>query len=108
MIDNDLMEKFWDELKRVALEVIAEGKIIGFGYSMIEVKFKDGMPAVVVSSHTQSKLYKDDEDPVKDIMTIVQKTKQKGNSSFTIIREEDGQIRRVLLDEYSMTLLKKQ
>lgn len=103
---QEVIEAFWDSLQKIAMEVLAQGKQYGYGYSMVEVKFKDGVPSVTINSHTESRIYKDQEEALNDIIKIIQTTSNKGSQSFSIVREKDGQIKRVLLDEYSMTILK--
>ncbi len=104
---DEATANFWLALQSVAREVLAEGKRYGYGFSVIEIKFKDGLPTVTINSHTESRLYTDQSEAVKDIMNVVENTKQKGSTSLTIVREKDGEIRRVLLDEYSMHILKE-
>ena len=104
--NQQVIEDFWNALSLVAKEVLAQGAQYGYGFSMVEIKFKDSVPSVIISSHTESRLYKDHNEAVADILDIVNNTKQKGSSSLTIVREKDGEIKRLLLDEYSMRLLK--
>lgn len=103
---QEVIESFWTALQNVAKEVLAQGAQYGYGYSMIEVKFKDGLPSVTINSHTESRIYKDQQEALNTVMQIVSDTKQKGSQSFTIVREKDGNIHRILLDEYCMTILK--
>lgn len=103
---QEVIEAFWDALQKIAMEVLAQGAQYGYGYSMVEIKFKDGLPSVTINSHTESRLYKDQEEALNDILKIVQDTHSKGSQSLTLVREKDGQIKRVLLDEYSMNILK--
>jgi hypothetical protein len=102
---QQIIEAFWTALQNVAKEVLSQGQQYGYGYSMVEIKFKDGQPSVVISSHTESRLYKDNNEALKTIADIIQNTKTKGSQSFTIVREENGDIHRILLDEYSMQIL---
>lgn len=101
------IENFWTALQDVAKEVLAQGQTYGYGFSVIEIKFKDGLPSVAINSHTESRLYRSHDEAVGDIINLVQNTRQKGSASFTVVREEDGNIKRLLLDEYSMRILKE-
>lgn len=103
---QQLIEDFWQALQNIAKEVLAQGAQYGYGYSMVEIKFKDGLPSVTINSHTESRLYKDNTEAINDIMQVIGGTNQKGSASFTVVRDKDGNIHRVLLDEYSMNILK--
>ena len=103
---QEVITNFWEALQNVAKEVLAQGAQYGFGYSMIEVKFKDGLPSVQINSHTESRLYKDQTEAMADVMQIIGDTKNRGSQSFTLVREDNGHIKRLLLDEYSTKVLK--
>jgi hypothetical protein len=102
---QEVITNFWTALQNVAQEVLAQGTQYGYGYTMVEIKFKDNVPSVMINSHTESRLYRNQDEAFADITKLIQEAQFKGSQSFTLVREKDGQIKRLLIDEYSMTIL---
>jgi hypothetical protein len=106
-VNQDTQQKFWDSYIAVGKEVLAEGVRLGYGFSTIEVKFKDGSPAVLIRSHSESRKYDNTDTAMKDVEQLLNTTKEakfKGSRTFTAVYE-DGELRRLLLDEYGTDIL---
>ncbi len=104
---SDNVQKFWDSYIQVGKEVLNEGQRLGYGFSTIEVKFKDGVPSVLIRSHSESRKYTETDEAMKDVVQLLNTTegvKFKGSRTFTAVYE-DGKIRRLLLDEYGTDIL---
>lgn len=108
MMNDQALQKFWDSYVAVGKEVLAQGQRLGYGFSTIEVKFKDGEPSVLIRSHSESRKYDDTETAMKDVSQLLHTTKEahfKGSRTFTAVYE-DGELKRLLLDEYGTDILK--
>jgi hypothetical protein len=100
--------RFWKALAAVGREVLDQGKAMGFGMSIIEVKFANGEPMVMVRSHTQHLKYPTNNDAMIALnleLQQSQKAQYDGARTFTVVMHQ-GEIQRILLDEYQNTALK--
>lgn len=98
--NHESVDRFWQALIKAGKEVLAEAGKLGYGYSLIEIKYREGNPAVLIRSHTQTLKYRTTQDAMIAINEILTKTTQQGSQTFTVVREEGGLITRVQLDEY--------
>lgn len=103
--NQESINRFWEALINAGREVLAEGLRLGYGYSIVEVKYAGGSPSVLIRSHTQNRKYKTTAAAHADIQAIIERTKEPGSQTLTIIREANGTISRVMLDEYLNTRL---
>ena len=97
------LDNFWKEYIAVGKEVLEAGKRIGYGMSLVEVKFAEGMPTVLIRSITQNEKYTSNKDATSAILQEVENsisTGFDGARTFTIVLHA-GQINKLLLDEYA-------
>lgn len=105
---DNATKNFWAQLQAVGEEVLAQGKKMGFGMSLVEIKFQDGTPSVLTRSISINTLYPDDETAQMAIAQELATSSVEsydGARTFTIVYNH-GKIKRVLLDEYQNHLLK--
>lgn len=102
---QEVLDEFYRELMLVGKQVLAEGLRYGYGYSQLEIKFANGIPSVMILSHTESRKYKSDEDGRAAAHSAIDAVTEKGSQTFTIVREDGGTIKRVLIDEYTTHML---
>lgn len=98
---------FWDAYVAVGREVLEQGKKMGFGQSIIDVKFHDGQPAVLIRSIALTTKYPDNQAAKINLAKEIEdaeKGKFDGSRTYTVVWNK-GRISRVLLDEYSNHLL---
>lgn len=107
MTTQEKIDNFWREYVAVGKEVLEAGKEIGYGMSLIEVKFQEGLPSVVIRSVTKNNKYNDPkaaEMEVGKLMDNIEKTGFDGAMTITLVAHK-GNINRLLLDEYSNRIL---
>lgn len=107
MTTQEKIDNFWREYIAVGKEVLAAGKEIGYGMSLIEVKFQEGIPSVVIRSITKNNKYSDHgeaEIDVGKLLNSIRDDKFKGALTLTIVADGKG-ANRILLDEYANRLL---
>jgi hypothetical protein len=105
--DKEVIHNFYRVVMRVAKEVVEEGEKMGHGFSMLEVKFKNGLPVITIQSHTQSIKYTSDDEAqiaIAGIITAGRDTMPKSSQTFTLVRE-GGDIKRILVDSYITDIL---
>lgn len=101
-------KKFWEQLASVGKEVLDQGRRMGFGMSLVEVKFQNGAPAVLIRSISVNTKYPDDAQAKAAIgkeLETAATTEFDGSRTYTVVFNH-GKIQRVLLDEYSSHLLR--
>ena len=87
---------------------MAQGKKMGFGMSLVEVKFQDGTPSVLTRSISINTIYPDDhsaEIAIAKELDQAHKINFDGARTYTVVYNR-GKINRVLFDEYHNHLLK--
>lgn len=107
MTTQEKIDNFWREYIAVGKEVLDAGKEIGFGMSLIEVKFQEGLPSVVIRSVTKNNKYKDHAEAEISVGKLLEEIKKQnfdGAMTITMVAHQ-GNINRLLLDEYSNHLL---
>jgi hypothetical protein len=100
-------KEFWTQLEKVGREVLDQGKKMGFGMSLVEIKFRNGEPAVLVRSISINTKYPDDESAkvaIAQQLEHAENTRFEGSRTLTIVYNK-GHIGRVLMDEYQNHLL---
>lgn len=101
-------EAFWNEWAEIGRDLLAYGRDIQFGQSLVEVKFMHGNPAVIIRSKSIKKKYPDNleaKTSVNNIMKQSEDVKFDGARTFTLAYRA-GKITTVILDEYSNSLVK--
>jgi len=101
------IEKFWTEWADLGKEILAHGKDVQFGHSLLEIKYREGLPSVLVLSKSIKKRFPSDNIAK---MSIAQEMEQTEKSTFTgartwTITYDKGHISHILLDEYSNKLI---
>ena len=100
-------EVFWKEWAEMGREMLSYGKEVKFGNSLIETKFMNGDPAVIIRSKSVKKKYPTNESAFTDLNQIFresQNIKYDGAQTFTIAWHQ-GKVSQLILDEYSNTLI---
>lgn len=98
---KERVDKFYRSVMRVAREVLEEGQKMGFGQTGILVKFRDGLPTINVLFNTKSSNFDDTENAKIAIAKILEdgdKLPMQRNQTFTIVRDNSGHIKRILVD----------
>lgn len=101
-------KRFWAELQKVGQEVLDQGKRMGFGMSLVEIKFQDGTPSVLTRSISVNTLYPDAGSAMRAIASDLNQSAEQefdGARTMTVVFSH-GRIKRVLSDEYANHLLK--
>lgn len=101
-------ENFWREYMKVGEEVLAQGQAMGFGQSLIEVKFQNGTPSVLIRSMSLHSRYPDNVSAKAAIGAQLEQSEVDqfdGARTLTIIYNK-GQINRLLTDDYENHILK--
>lgn len=99
---------FWEQMRLVGQEVLDQGKRMGFGMSLVEIKFQDGTPSVLTRSISVNTKYPDSDQAkiaIANQLEDATSTGFDGARTMTIVFTR-GKIQRVLLDEYANHLLK--
>lgn len=107
MTHQEKIDNFWKEYIAVGKEILEAGKDIGYGMSLIEVKFQEGLPSVVIRSVSKNNKYNNPleaQTEVGKLMESIEDTGFDGAMTFTVVAHK-GNINRILLDEYSNKLL---
>lgn len=102
------VKEFWAQLERVGREVLDQGQKMGFGMSLVEIKFQNNLPSVIVRSISINTKYPDDETAkiaIGSQLQTAEADKFTGARTYTVVYD-NGHINRVLLDEYQSTLLR--
>lgn len=104
MITNEkqALTNFWTEWARLGEEIVQYGKDIGFGMCLVEVKFQDSVPAIVILSRQINTIYKTNDEAKMAIAQVLENSESAdfdGARTFTIGFNK-GRIVRVILDEY--------
>lgn len=105
---QERLDNFWKEYIAIGKEVLQAGKEIGYGASLIEVKFQDSEPSVVIRSISQNTRYSTNEEALEAVASLMAgaiNTKLNGAMTFTVVGNGKT-IHRILLDEYANRLLK--
>lgn len=99
---------FWKQLSIVGQEVLDQGKSMGFGMSLVEIKFQDGTPSVLTRSISVNTKYPDDNQAKLAIAQELENATTSGFDgarTYTVVYSR-GKINRILFDEYHNHLLK--
>lgn len=100
-------EVFWKEWAEIGRDLLSYGRDIKFGNSLVEVKFMNGSPAVIIRSKSVKKKYPDNAEALKaltDIFGASVKDKYDGAQTMTVAWHK-GTVSQVILDEYSNKLI---
>lgn len=100
-------QQFWEQLASVGKEVLAQGKLMGFGMSLVEIKFMNSQPSVVIRSISQNLLFPSDAEAQIGIARELEASKQaefNGARTLTVVYTQ-GSITKLIVDEYSTKLL---
>lgn len=108
---NDKLSKaekqFWDQLVAVGYEVLDQGKLMGFGMSLIEAKFMNGQPSVMIRSISQNMIFHTDQEAQIQVAREMNASKNaqfNGARTMTLVYK-DGDVSKIIVDEYSTKLL---
>lgn len=101
-------DRFWEEYMKVGREVLKQGMEMGYGQSLIEVKFQQGTPSVLIRSMSVHNRYPDNTAAKAAIGGQLEQSESErfdGARTFTVIYNK-GQINRILTDDYENHILK--
>lgn len=102
------IKAFWEQLEAVGREVLEQGQQMGFGMSLVEIKFQHGTPSVIIRSISVNTKYPDDVSAKAAIAKELEDAEQTdfdGARTYTVVYSK-GHINRILFDEYHNRLLK--
>ena len=100
--------EFWTEWADIGKELIAYGKDVQYGNSLVEIKFMTGKPTVIIRSKSIKKKYAGNDEALQAIAkTLAQSIVDgfDGARTFTVAYNR-GNITQVILDEYENSVLK--
>lgn len=103
-----VIKQYWEQLQKVGEEVLEQGRKMGFGTSLVEIKFQDGTPSVITRSISINTLYPDTDTAMRGIAQELNDSIHEGFDgarTFTVVYQHGG-VKRVLLDEYASRKLK--
>lgn len=101
-------QEFWEHWAAVGKEILEYGEDVKYGSSLLEVKFYDGKPAVIIRSKSVKTKYEDNaaaEVAIGKVLTESTKINFDGARTFTVAYNR-GKITQVILDQYSNDLLR--
>lgn len=102
------VRSFWEQLHAVGEEVLKQGQEMGFGMSLVEIKFQNGTPSVFIRSISVNTKYPDDLSAKAAVARELEEAETAefdGARTYTIVYNK-GHIGRILFDEYHNRLLK--
>lgn len=100
-------QAFWDSLADIGREILGYGDKLDYGNVLMEVKMRDGVPAIIVRSASKNTIFKDNTIAKVAIEKSLKEREDKefdGAQTFTVIWHK-GQINRILVDEYKNLVL---
>ena len=100
-------DDFWKMWAEVGKELIDHCEEVQFGHSLLEIKYMEGQPKVIILSKSIKKKYPTDEIAklsVAQEMETTEKNNFTGARTFTLTYNK-GHISHILLDEYTNKLL---
>ena len=101
-------QRFWEEWANIGKDLIDYGRQIQYGNSLVEVKFMDGHPTVIIRSKSIKRKYPDNNEAEAAIAKELRDSEKglyDGARTFTVAYHQ-GNITQVLLDEYANNILK--
>ena len=101
-------QRFWEEWANIGKDLIDYGRQIQYGNSLVEVKFMDGHPTVIIRSKSIKRKYADNDEALKAIAKELQDSvngNYDGARTFTVAFHQGG-VTQVLLDEYANSVVK--
>ena len=102
------MDEFRAEWAKIGEELILHGNDVQYGNSLVEVKFADGKPVVIIRSKSVKTKYPDNSHAELAIGKLLHDSYAAGFDgarTFTVAYNK-GNITQVILDEYGNTLLR--
>jgi len=100
-------QDFWTLWANVGKELIEHGQEVQFGHSLLEVKYMEGVPKVIILSKSIKRKFPSDDIAKMSVaqeMETTEKANYTGARTFTITYDK-GHISHILLDEYTNKLL---
>ncbi len=100
-------QAFWDSLAEIGRDILSYGDKLDYGNVLMEVKMRDGVPAIIVRSASKNTMFKDNamaKIAIEKSLSEREKTNFDGAQTFTVIWHK-GQINRILVDEYKNLVL---
>lgn len=101
-------KQFWLQLEEIGKEVLAQGRLMGFGTSLVETKFQHGTPSIVIRTMAKNSKFDNNKAARESINAELDADETNsfdGARTFTVVYRK-GAIERVLIDEYSNRFLK--
>lgn len=105
---SDTKERlFWEGIYSIAKDLLKGGEKIGYGNILMEMKFRNGLPEVIVRSANKNTVFRDNKlakIAVEKSFVEREESNFDGAQTFTVIWHK-GNINRILLDEYQNLVL---
>lgn len=101
------LRNFWQQWQLTGQEVIDHGDQVQYGQSLLEVKYQDSVPAVIILSKSYKTKYPDNQTAKSAIGKLLEDSetaKFTGARTFTVTLNK-GDITQVLLDQYGNSLI---
>lgn len=105
---GDAERNFWIEWGKVGQDLLEYGQEVQYGNSLVEVKFMQGVPAVIIRSKSVKKKYPDDSAAKMAVAQVLEDSETAsfdGARTWTVAYNR-GHITHIQLDEYSNRLVK--
>lgn len=104
---SNAVRNFWKQWKATGDEILEHGEQVQYGQSLLEVKYMDSVPAVIILSKSYKTKYPDNQTAKSAIGKILEDSESigfTGSRTFTVTLNK-GTISQVLLDQYGNSLI---
>lgn len=102
------VREFWKHWADIGKELLEHGEQVQYGHSLLEIKYREGVPSVLVLSKSMKTKYPDNQHAKVAIAKLLEDSEAAhftGSRTFTVTLA-DGNVSHVLLDEYGNTLIR--
>ena len=102
------IQSFWEQWALVGRDILKHGEEVRYGHSLLEVKYQDSVPTVIVLSKSTKRKYPTNDDTkiaIAKLLNEMESSRDTGSHTFTVT-VADGQFSHVLLDEYGNTIIR--
>lgn len=98
---------FWTHWANIGKELLEHGQQVKFGHSLLEVKYMNGAPKVIVLSKSIKTKYPDDTEAKRAVARLMDTSERAaftGARTWTVTYDK-GHVSHILIDEYGNTLI---
>lgn len=104
---EEAIRSFWEQWKLTGEELLAHGEQVQYGQSLLEVKYMDSVPAVIILSKSYKTKYPDNQTAKMAVGKLLEDSESTGFTgarTFTVTLDK-GTITQILLDQYGNRLI---